>query len=42
LPFRSAKQRRFIYAKAGKGAKWAKKFIKDSGHKPPKVRRKRR
>ena len=30
MPFKSKKQRRFIYAKAGKGAKWAKKFIKHS------------
>jgi len=39
VPFKSAKQRRFIYHKAGKGVKWAKKFIRDSGHAAPKTRK---
>ena len=29
-PFASDKQRRFIYAKAGEGKKWAEKFVKDA------------
>ena len=30
MPFKSAKHRRFVYAKAGEGATWAKKFIRDT------------
>jgi hypothetical protein len=30
MPFKSDKQRKFIYAKAGEGNKWAKKFISDT------------
>lgn len=30
MPFKSARQRRFIYAQARKGKKWAKKFIAHS------------
>ena len=30
MPFASDKQRRYIYAKAGEGEPWAKKFVKDA------------
>jgi hypothetical protein len=42
MPFRSEAQRKLIYAKAAEGEAWAIKFIRDSGHTPPKVRRKTR
>lgn len=30
MPFASNKQRKYIYAKAGEGVGWAKKFVKDA------------
>jgi hypothetical protein len=42
MPFKSVKQRRFIYMKASKGAKWAKKFVKHSKGKISGRKRKRR
>lgn len=36
MPFKSEKQRRYIYAAASQGEAWARKFIKDEGHTPPK------
>jgi len=42
MPFKSPKQRRFIYSEAGKGVGWAKKFVKDAeGEKPKKHRKKK-
>lgn len=40
MPFVSDKQRRYVYAKAAQGEKWAKKFILDSGESLPKPRKK--
>jgi hypothetical protein len=40
VPFRSERQRRYIYAAAARGEHWAEKFIRDSGHTPPKGRKK--
>lgn len=42
MPFQSEKQRRMIYAKAAEGAEWARRFIRDSGHTPPPVNRKKK
>jgi hypothetical protein len=42
MPFKSERQRRYIYAQAAAGKAWAKKFIRDSGHTPPKHRGRRR
>lgn len=38
MPYRSPKQRRYIYAAAARGEEWARKFIRDSGDTPPPVR----
>lgn len=42
MPFESPKQRRYIYAAAARGEAWARKFIRDSGHEPPPVKKSRR
>jgi len=41
MPYRSAKQRRYIYAAAARGEAWAVKFIRDSGETPPKRKARR-
>lgn len=38
MPFKSERQRRYIYAQAAAGKAWAIKFIRDSGHTPPKAK----
>jgi len=43
MPFESERQRRYIYAKAGEGVPWAKKFVADShGEVKPKRKLKKR
>jgi len=42
MPFQSEAQRRMIYAKASQGVPWAIKFIRDSGHTPPPVKKERK
>lgn len=38
MPYRSGRQKAYIYAQAAKGKAWAIKFIRDMGETPPKVR----
>lgn len=42
MPFRSEKQRRYIFMEAAAGKPWARKFITDSGMNPPPLRRSKR
>jgi hypothetical protein len=37
VPYKSPRQRRYVYARAREGSAWAIKFIKDSGGEPPEV-----
>ena len=42
MPFKSEKQRRYIFLAASNGEAWAIKYLKDMGLKPPKIRVKRK
>lgn len=42
MPFASERQRKFIYARAAAGEPWARRFIKHSGHTPPRKRKRLR
>lgn len=39
MPFKSERQRRYIYSQASQGSAWARKFIKDSGAEEPAIRK---